>query len=80
MRSCQLGALLSPAVLKSFIYIMTISPGDFNAKVGREDILKPTIRNENILDISNDNGVRVVNFVIFKNFIFKSRMFSRRNI
>jgi hypothetical protein len=36
--------------------------GDFNAKVGREDIFKPTIGNESLHEISNDNGVRVVNF------------------
>jgi hypothetical protein len=36
---------------------MTISLGDFNAKVGREDISKPTIRNESLHEISNDNGV-----------------------
>jgi hypothetical protein len=37
--------------------------GDFNAKVGREDIFKATIGNESLHEISNDNGVRVVNFV-----------------
>jgi hypothetical protein len=36
--------------------------GDFNAKVGREDIFKPTIGNESSYEIGNDNGVRVVNF------------------
>jgi len=35
---------------------------DINAKVGREDIFKPTIRNKSLHKISNDNGVRVVNF------------------
>jgi hypothetical protein len=34
---------------------------DFNAKVRREDIFKPTIGNESLHAISNDNGVRVVN-------------------
>jgi hypothetical protein len=34
--------------------------GDFDAKVGREDIFKPTIWNESLHEISNDNGIRVV--------------------
>jgi hypothetical protein len=41
---------------------MKILLRDFNAKVGREDILKPTIGNESLHATSNDNGVRVVNF------------------
>jgi hypothetical protein len=31
---------------------------DFNAKVGKEDIFKPTTGNENLYEICNDNGVR----------------------
>jgi hypothetical protein len=54
--------------------------GDFNAKAGREDIFKPTIGNESSHEISNDNGVRVVNFATSKNLIFKSTMFPHRNI
>jgi hypothetical protein len=42
--------------------------GDFNAKVRREDIFKLTIGNESLQEISNDNGVRVVNFAASKNF------------
>jgi hypothetical protein len=57
---------------------MTILWGDFHAKVGREDILKPTIRNESSHEISNDNGVRVVNFATFKD--FKSYMSHHRSI
>jgi hypothetical protein len=41
---------------------MKILLWDFNAKVGREDIFKPTFENEILQEISNDNGVRVVNF------------------
>jgi exonuclease III len=41
-------------------YLMKIMLGDFNAKVGSEDILKPTIWNESLHEISNDNGVRLV--------------------
>jgi hypothetical protein len=54
--------------------------GDLNAEVGREDIFKPTIGNESLQEISNDNGVRVVNFVTSKNRIVKSTMFPHRNI
>jgi hypothetical protein len=32
-----------------------ILPGDFNAKIGREDISKPKIWNESLYEISNDN-------------------------
>jgi hypothetical protein len=48
-------------------YHMKILLGDFNAKVGREDIFKPTIGNESLYEISINNGVRVVNFVTYKN-------------
>jgi hypothetical protein len=43
-------------------YHMKIFLGDFNAKVGREDIFKPLIGNESLHEASNDNRVRVVNF------------------
>jgi hypothetical protein len=42
-------------------YHMKILLGDLNAKIGREDIFKPTIGNESLHE-SNDNGVRLVNF------------------
>jgi hypothetical protein len=48
-------------------YHMKILLGDFNAKVGKGDIFKPTFGNENLHKISNDNGVRVVNFATSKN-------------
>jgi hypothetical protein len=48
-------------------YHMKILLGDFNSKVGREDIFKPTIGNESFHEISNDNGVRLVNFATSKN-------------
>jgi hypothetical protein len=54
--------------------------GDFNAKVGREDIFKPTIGNESLHEISNDNVVRAVNFAKSKNFIVKGTMVPHRNI
>jgi hypothetical protein len=45
---------------------MKILLGDFNAKVGSENIFKPTIRNESLHQDSNDNGVRLVNFATEK--------------
>jgi hypothetical protein len=36
--------------------------GDFIARVGKEDIIKPTVGNESLHEISNYIGVRVVNF------------------
>ena len=41
---------------------MKILLGGFNAKVGRENIFKLTIGNESLLQDSNDNEVRIVNF------------------
>jgi len=34
--------------------------GNFNAKLERGNILKPTIRNENLSAVNNDNSVRAV--------------------
>jgi hypothetical protein len=52
---------------------------DFNAKVGREDVFKPTIGNESLHEINNDNGVKIVAFTTTTK-SFKSTMFSHRNI
>jgi len=41
---------------------MKILLGDFNAKLRRENILKPTIWFESLHQDNNDNGVRTVNF------------------
>jgi endonuclease/exonuclease/phosphatase family metal-dependent hydrolase len=59
---------------------MQILLGDLNAKVGREDIFKPTVGNESSHEISNDIGVRIVNFAASKYLGVKSTMFSHRNI
>jgi hypothetical protein len=50
---------------------MKILLGDFSAEVGREDIFKPTTMNKSSHEISNDSGVRVVNFATSKNLVVK---------
>ena len=42
-------------------YHMKIHLGDFNAKLGREDIFKPTVGSESLHQDNNDTGVRIVN-------------------
>jgi hypothetical protein len=54
--------------------------GDFNAKVGRENIFKPTIGQESLHQDSNDNEVRIVNFATTKDLVFKSMFFPHWNI
>jgi hypothetical protein len=54
--------------------------GDFNAKVGRENIFKPTIGQQSLHQDSNDNGVRLVNFTTSKNLVVKSMMFPHQNV
>jgi hypothetical protein len=50
---------------------MKILLGDFNAKVGRENIFKPTNGNESLHLDSNNNDVRIVNFATSKNLVVK---------
>jgi endonuclease/exonuclease/phosphatase family metal-dependent hydrolase len=57
-------------------YHIKILLGDFNAKVGRENIFKPTIGNQD----NNDNGVRIVKFGTSQNPVVTSTMFQHRNI
>jgi exonuclease III len=61
-------------------YHIKILLGDFNAKLEREDTLKPTIGNESLHEDSNDNGVTAKNFATSKNLVVKSTMFPHRNI
>ncbi|KAJ4425580.1 hypothetical protein ANN_27775 [Periplaneta americana] len=61
-------------------YHMKILLGDFNAKVEREDIFRPTIGKESLHAISSDNGVRLVNFATSKNLIVKSTTFPHKDM
>ena len=66
--------------LRPLISVMKMLLEDFNAKVGRENIFKPTVGQESLHQDSNDKGVRLVNFATSKNLVVKSRMFPHRNI
>ena len=50
-------------------YHMKILLGEFNAKVERENIFKPTIGQESLHQHSNDNGVKLVNIDKSKNLV-----------
>jgi hypothetical protein len=45
---------------------MKILLGDYYIKVGRGDIFKPTIGNESLNEINNDDGMRIANFATSK--------------
>jgi hypothetical protein len=58
---------------------MKILLENFNEKVGRENILNPTIGDDSLHQNTNDNGVRIVNFATSKNLVVKSTMFLHQN-
>ena len=59
---------------------MKILLGEFNVKLGREDIFKPTIGNEGLHHDRNYNGVGIEKFSTLKNLAVKSTIFLHRNI
>jgi exonuclease III len=61
-------------------YHKEILLGDFNAKLSRKDMFKPTTGNESLHEISEDNGARLASFASFKILRVKSTMFSHCNI
>ena len=42
---------------------MKIQLGDLNAEVVQENIFKLTVGNDSLHQASNDNGIRIVNFI-----------------
>jgi hypothetical protein len=61
-------------------YHMKILLGNLNTKAGKENIFKPTIWNESLHEISNDDGIRLVNFATSKNLRVKSTLLPYYNI
>jgi uncharacterized metal-binding protein len=58
---------------------MIILFGDFNAKLGKEDVCKPTTRNEILHENSTDKDVRIVKFVTSKTLVVKNTTFPHCN-
>jgi hypothetical protein len=54
--------------------------GDNNAKLGGENIFKPTIGNESLRLNNDDNYVRTVTIATSKNLVVESEKFRHRNI
>ena len=54
--------------------------GEFNAKVGKEDIYKPIIGTENLHNETNNNGIKMIQFAISKGFNVKSTTFPQRDM
>ena len=51
---------------------MNIVIGDFNSKVGKENIYKGTIGKHSLHDITNGNGLRLICFAASRNTVVKS--------
>lgn len=58
----------------------TIFIGDFNAKVGREKVYRPTIGMNSLHSESNENGNKLISFAAARNMVISSTMFPLKNI
>ncbi|KAF0773386.1 Uncharacterized protein FWK35_00003693 [Aphis craccivora] len=54
--------------------------GDFNAKIGKETVYRPTIGNDSLHDESNQNGNKLITFAAARNMVVISTMFPYKNI
>lgn len=52
--------------------------GDFNAKVGREEVYRPTIGKYSLHDTTNENGQRMVFYAAERNLVVKSTFFKHK--
>jgi len=54
--------------------------GDMNAKIGKEQFLKPTIGKSSLHDTTNDNGMKLIDLATDKGFRIMSTMFPYKDI
>ena len=54
--------------------------GDFNAKVGKESIYKPTIGSESLRNETNNKGIKMIQFPISKGLNVRSTTFPHKDI
>ena len=54
--------------------------GNFNTKVGKESIYKPTIGNESLHNETNNNGRKIIQFGISKGLNVRSTTFHHKDI
>jgi len=54
--------------------------GDFNAKVGKENLYKPTPGNESLHNETNNDGIKMIQFAIIEGFNVKSTTFPHKDI
>jgi len=54
--------------------------GDFNAKIGRENIYRPIKGPDSLHEISNDNGTRLIHFATSQDLTISSTYFPRKDI
>jgi len=54
--------------------------GDFNAKIGKETMYRPTIGKESLHRETNENGSMLVTFASNRNMVVSSTMFPHKNI
>ena len=63
----------------SFNEMFTNTTNDFNAKVGREGILGPTLEKHCLHEKTSDNGFRLVSFAAAQNMVISSSRFQHLN-
>lgn len=54
--------------------------GDLNAKIGREEIFRPTIGKYSLHEETNENGLRVIDFATEKGMVVRSTFFMHKKI